>query len=120
MNAVDCGFDRHLFEALIKSVIYDMIEQGIIQGGLLQCDGEKLPGKRQVPQCEEIPEMVCRMIEEGVICLPYPETLAYECESGDLVMTLTSGVELRTSFKCPDSTSGKTPKPNPNNGANNP
>lgn len=44
--------------------------------------------------------LICEMVSEGILCLPLPEALTFDCETKNLALSLSNGQVLQAQIDC--------------------
>ena len=106
------GTDYKQLELMIKNILFDMLNDGTIQPGLKACEGDDFLGKsRRVVLCESLADMICDLIEKGMVCIPKVDALTFDCGTKQLTMSLSGGgssFELNADLSC---LAGSAPPP---------
>lgn len=51
---MSCGTDTTMLRLIVQDVVTQLLKDGTLQGGLLDCNDKPLPAQRKIPQCEAI------------------------------------------------------------------
>lgn len=51
---MSCGTDNTILRLIVQDVVSQLLKDGTLQGGLLDCNDKPLPAQRNVPQCKEL------------------------------------------------------------------
>ena len=51
---MSCGIDTSMLRLIVQDVVSQLLKDGTLQGGLLDCNDKPLPAKRNIPQCDAI------------------------------------------------------------------
>lgn len=111
---MSCQDDSKLMELIAEKVIRDLIDSHVIQEAVKDCAGEWLNGGSTVARCTDIPDVpeippldvdgvkdvVCNMLENGQLCFAKPETFAMDCDTKELVLSLSDGSEIKANLNC--------------------
>jgi len=88
-------------EYMIKSIIFELVNDGSLQAGLKECEGDDYLGKnRRIVVCDALADMICKLIEEGVICIPKVEALTMDCDTKVLSLSMAGGLTLDADLSC--------------------
>lgn len=73
-----CGSTVNNIELIVKDLIRQMIEDGRLQEGLVDCTDKRLWRNSRVLTCDLVSEAVCQLIKDGDICIASPQALTVE------------------------------------------
>lgn len=51
---MSCGPDTTMLRLIVQDVVSQLLKDGTLQGGLLDCNDKPMPARRKIPQCEAI------------------------------------------------------------------
>lgn len=60
---MSCGTDTTMLRLLVQDVVNQLLKDGTLQGGLLDCNDKPLPAQRKIPQCEAIKDTTVTKFE---------------------------------------------------------
>lgn len=60
---MSCGTDTTMLRLIVQDVVTQMLKDGTLQGGLLDCNDKPLPAQRKIPQCEAIKDTTVTKFE---------------------------------------------------------
>ena len=60
---MSCGPDTTMLRLLVQDVVTQLLKDGTLQGGLLDCNDKPLPAQRKIPQCEAITDTTVTKFE---------------------------------------------------------
>ena len=60
---MSCGTDTTMLRLLVQDVVNQLLKDGTLQGGLLDCNDKPLPAQRKIPQCEAITDTTVTKFE---------------------------------------------------------
>ena len=99
-----CGSDAQLIELIVKDLIRQMIDKGLLQEGLTDCNSERLFKDRKVITCESLKDRICEMVEEGDLCFSQPTALTFDKETNTLSLLSSGGADpISTTIPLPPS-----------------
>nr|DAR25222.1 MAG TPA: hypothetical protein [Caudoviricetes sp.] len=78
MGCTKCGSDLQAISLVVKNLIREMIEDGRLQEGLVDCTDKRLWRETRVLTCDLVGEAVCQLIKNGDICIASPQALTVE------------------------------------------
>ena len=77
MSGCKGGMTQYTVEAILRSVLFEMVNDGTLQAGLKQCDAQcnDFLGKgTQVVTCSQLPDQLRAALQDNLTCLPFVET----------------------------------------------
>lgn len=95
-----CGPDIEQLKLLIKSIIFDMLNDNTLQAGLKDCGEDWLGKGRHVVVCEALADLICDLINEGKLCVPKIAGFTSDCDAKTLTITMADGTELTADASC--------------------
>lgn len=60
---MSCGTDNTILRLIVQDVVSQLLKDGTLQGGLLDCNDKPLPAQRKIPQCEAITDTTVTKFE---------------------------------------------------------
>lgn len=60
---MSCGTDTTMLRLIVQDVVNQLLKDGTLQGGLLDCNDKPLPAQRKIPQCEAITDTTVTKFE---------------------------------------------------------
>lgn len=60
---MSCGTDTTMLRLIVQDVVTQLLKDGTLQGGLLDCNDKPLPAQRKIPQCEAIKDTTVTKFE---------------------------------------------------------
>ena len=60
---MSCGTDTSMLRLIVQDVVSQLLKDGTLQGGLLDCNDKPLPAQRKIPQCEAITDTTVAKFE---------------------------------------------------------
>lgn len=60
---MSCGTDTTMLRLIVQDVVSQLLKDGTLQGGLLDCNDKPLPAQRNVPQCKDLVDTVVAKFE---------------------------------------------------------
>ena len=60
---MSCGTDTTMLRLITQDVVTQLLKDGTLQGGLLDCNDKPLPAQRKIPQCEAITDTTVAKFE---------------------------------------------------------
>lgn len=100
-----CGSTTGNIELIVKDIIRQMIENGQLQEGLVDCTDRRLWRDTRVLTCDLVSDAVCQLIKDGDICLATPQALTIEKQSDGshkLSLVMTDGAVIQTTARLSD------------------
>lgn len=88
-------------ELVVKDLIRQMIENGQLQEGLKDCDGNRLRRDWQVITCELLSSSICKLMDEGLLCFTTPNGLVFD-EDKNLCVLMSDGSRICTQLTLDD------------------
>lgn len=76
MGCTRCGTDARLIELMFNKLMYEALEDGTLQAGLVSCSDKKLEKNTGVVICTELRDKVCELIEGDEVCIATPTALS--------------------------------------------
>jgi hypothetical protein len=89
----------------VKDIIRQLIDEGKLQEGLVDCTDKRLWRDSRVLTCDLLGDAVCQLITNGDICLVKPEALTVEkLENGShkISLLMSDGTKLDTTARLTD------------------
>lgn len=102
MGCTKCGTDFSALKLMMKDLIRQMIDEGKLQEGLIDCQDKRLWRDARVVTCDILGDAVCEMIKNGDICINEPEALVYAEDTGELKLIMSDGTTLDTTLSLDD------------------
>lgn len=63
---MSCGPDTTVLRLIVQDVVTQLLKDGTLQGGLLDCNDKPMPAQRKIPQCAEITDTtVTKFVRDG-------------------------------------------------------
>lgn len=90
---MSCGTDTTMLRLIVQDVVTQLLKDGTLQGGLLDCNDKPLPAQRKIPQCEAITDTT---------------VTKFELDGRTLKLTLSDKTEL--TVELPEVSEPKLPK----------
>lgn len=100
-----CGSTVNNIELIVKDLIRQMIENGQLQEGLVDCTDRRLWRDTRVLTCDLLTDAICQLIQNGDICLATPQALTVEKQadgSHKLSLVMTDGSVIQTTARLSD------------------
>lgn len=60
---MSCGTDNTILRLIVQDVVSQLLKDGTLQGGLLDCNDKPLPAQRTVAQCNDLVDTVVTKFE---------------------------------------------------------
>ena len=60
---MSCETDTTMLRLIVQDVVNQLLKDGTLQGGLLDCNDKPLPAQRKIPQCEAIKDTTVTKFE---------------------------------------------------------
>lgn len=105
MGCTKCGTDLSSLHLIVKDIIRQLIDEGKLQEGLVDCTDKRLWRDSRVLTCDLLGDAVCQLITNGDICLVKPEALTVEKQangSHKISLIMSDGTTLDTTAKLTD------------------
>ena len=105
MGCTKCGTDLSSLHLIVKDIIRQLIDDGKLQEGLVDCTDKRLWRDSRVLTCDLLGDAVCQLITNGDICLVKPEALTVEKQangSHKISLIMSDGTTLDTTAKLTD------------------
>lgn len=105
MGCTKCGTDLSSLHLIVKDIIRQLIDEGKLQEGLVDCTDKRLWRDSRVLTCDLLGDAVCQLITNGDICLVKPEALTVEkLENGShkISLLMSDGTKLDTTARLAD------------------
>lgn len=102
MGCTKCGTDFRAIKLIVKDLIRQMIDEGKLQEGLLDCQDARLYRDHRVVTCDILASAVCQLIEDGTICVNEPQALAYDEDTDTLSLIMKDGSTFDTKLSLKD------------------
>lgn len=105
MGCTKCGTDLSSLHLIVKDIIRQLIDEGKLQEGLVDCTDKRLWRDSRVLTCDLLGDAVCQLITNGDICLVKPEALTVEkLENGShkISLLMSDGTTLDTTARLTD------------------
>lgn len=96
MGCTRCGTDLKAIQLVVKDLIRQMIDEGKLQEGLVNCQDRRLWRDARVVTCETVSDIVCQMYEQGELCVKEPVALTYDPAEDTLTIVLSDGSTVST------------------------
>lgn len=88
-------------ELVVKDLIRQMIEDGRLQEGLKDCDGNRLRRDWQVLTCDVLSASICKLMEDGLLCFATPNSLVLDGDK-NLCLLMSDGSRICTQIGLTD------------------
>ena len=95
-----CGPDFEQMRLWLKGIILELLNDGTLQAGLKDCEGEWLGKGRGVVLCDALADLLCDLINEGKLCVPKIAGFTADCDTKTLTITMADGTELTADASC--------------------
>lgn len=95
-----CGSSLGNIELIVKDLIRQMIEDGRLQEGIIDCEGKRLWRESAVVTCDILGHAVCQLAEEGALCFKEPESIVID--EGRICILFNDGSKTCTSVALTD------------------
>lgn len=95
-----CGPDFEQLRLWLKGIILELLNDGTLQAGLKDCEGEWLGKGRGVVLCDALADLLCDLINEGKLCVPKIAGFTSDCDAKTLTITMADGTELTADASC--------------------
>lgn len=105
MGCTKCGTDLSSLHLIVKDIIRQLIDEGKLQEGLVDCTDKRLWRDSRVLTCDLLGDAVCQLITNGDICLVKPEALTVEKQengSHKISLLMSDGTTLDTTARLAD------------------
>ena len=105
MGCTKCGTDLSSLHLIVKDIIRQLIDEGKLQEGLVDCTDKRLWRDSRVLTCDLLGDAVCQLITNGDICLVKPEALTVEKQangSHKISLIMSDGTTLDTTARLTD------------------
>lgn len=105
MGCTKCGTDLSSLHLIVKDIIRQLIDEGKLQEGLVDCTDKRLWRDSRVLTCDLLGDAVCQLITNGDICLVKPEALTVEKQengSHKISLLMSDGTVLDTTARLAD------------------
>ena len=105
MGCTKCGTDLSSLHLIVKDIIRQLIDEGKLQEGLVDCTDKRLWRDSHVLTCDLLGDAVCQLITNGDICLVKPEALTVEKQdngSHKISLLMSDGTVLDTTARLAD------------------
>lgn len=105
MGCTKCGTDLSSLYLIVKDIIRQLIDDGKLQEGLVDCTDKRLWRDSRVLTCDLLGDAVCQLITNGDICLVKPEALTVEKQengSHKISLLMSDGTVLDTTARLTD------------------
>ena len=105
MGCTKCGTDLSSLHLIVKDIIRQLIDEGKLQEGLVDCTDKRLWRDSRVLTCDLLGDAVCQLITNGDICLVKPEALTVEKQdngSHKISLLMSDGTILDTTARLAD------------------
>lgn len=105
MGCTKCGTDLSSLHLIVKDIIRQLIDEGKLQEGLVDCTDKRLWRDSRVLTCDLLGDAVCQLITNGDICLVKPEALTVEKQengSHKISLLMSDGTKLDTTARLAD------------------
>lgn len=105
MGCTKCGTDLSSLHLIVKDIIRQLIDEGKLQEGLVDCTDKRLWRDSRVLTCDLLGDAVCQLITNGDICLVKPEALTVEKQengSHKISLLMSDGTTLETTARLAD------------------
>ena len=96
-----CGNSASAVELIVKDLIRQMIDDGKLQEGLVDCTDKRLWRDSRVVTCDILSSAICQLIENGDLCIKEPVALTFDNDTGklSLLMSDDSVIDATLDFK---------------------
>lgn len=96
-----CGNSASAVELIVKDLIRQMIDDGKLQEGLVDCTDKRLWRDSRVVTCDILSSAICQLIENGDLCIKEPVALTFDNDTGklSLLMSDDSVIDTTLDFK---------------------
>lgn len=105
MGCTKCGTDLSSLHLIVKDIVRQLIDEGKLQEGLVDCTDKRLWRDSRVLTCDLLGDAVCQLITNGDICLVKPEALTVEKQdngSHKISLLMSDGTKLDTTARLAD------------------
>lgn len=91
---------RQQLDLLIRSILFELLNDGTLQAGLKDCEGDWLGKGRKVVLCDALADLLCDLINEGKLCVPKIAAFTSDCVNKTLTISMADGTELTADVSC--------------------
>lgn len=95
-----CGSSLGNIELIVKDLIRQMIEDGRLQEGIIDCEGNRVWREGRVVTCDILASAVCQLAEEGVLCFKEAESITFN--DGKICLLFNDGTSTCTTINVKD------------------
>lgn len=95
-----CGSSLGNVELVVKDLIRQMIEDGKLQEGIVDCEGKRLWRESAVVTCDILGSAICQLAEEGALCFKEPESIVVD--EGRICILFNDGTKTCTGVALTD------------------
>lgn len=95
-----CGPSLGNIELVVKDLIRQMIEDGRLQEGIIDCEGNRVWREGRVVTCDILASAVCQLAEEGVLCFKEAESIVFN--DGKICLLFNDGTSTCTTIDVKD------------------
>lgn len=95
-----CGSSLGNIELIVKDLIRQMIEDGRLQEGLVDCENQRLWRNAHVVTCDILAPAICQLAEEGALCFKEPESIVLD--EGKICILFNDGTKTCTATSLQD------------------
>lgn len=96
MGCTKCGTDYAALKLVMKDLIRQMIDEGKLQEGLIDCQDKRLWRDARVVTCDMVSDVVCQMYEQGELCVREPIALIYDPTEDKLTIVMSDNSTVST------------------------
>lgn len=93
-----CGNSASAVELIVKDLIRQMIDDGKLQEGLVDCTDKRLWRDNRVVTCDILSSAICQLIENGDLCIKEPVALTFDKDTGELTLVMSDGSTISTTL----------------------
>lgn len=97
-----CGSGLNNIELIVKDLIRQMIDDGKLQEGLLDCNNQRIWREGRVVTCDILAAAVCQLVDDGVLCLKEIDALTYDEATHTLSILFNDGTKKSTTLPISD------------------
>lgn len=95
-----CGSSLGNVELVVKDLIRQMIENGQLQEGIVDCEDHRLWRGSRVVTCDILAPAICQLAEEGTLCFKEPESVIVD--EGHICILFNDGSKMCSSVALTD------------------
>ena len=97
-----CGSGLGNIELIVKDLIRQMIDDGKLQEGLVDCKDQKIWRGGRVVTCDILAAAVCQLVDDGVLCLKEIDALTYDAATHTLSILFNDSTKKSTTLPISD------------------